>query len=257
MKNNSEIEFNREAFSSEIKNNFAYVTLKGNAFKNISNIARTQDFLPWFDKIEATKDVKGIVVVNEEGSIGEKSYAEFLSELSGEELKYNERKIIEKFKSREIRALEINMLSNLIRRITLFTKFFVVAFKDEVVTPFIGVSLAADFRVISSATKFSFLHARYGLSASGALPFFLPKYISQTKSFEFCTLGGELNSSEVHDLGLVNRVFDVNSFDEELDEFISTLASLPTSQIRNSKILYYRYIGQLEEYLNFERQYLI
>ncbi|RMD50437.1 MAG: enoyl-CoA hydratase/isomerase family protein [Ignavibacteria bacterium] len=257
MKNLVEIEFSSDSFSSKIVNNFAVVTLKGNAFINIADVTRTQDFLPWFDTIESNKELKGIVVVNEKGSMDENAYAEFLSNLTGEEIKPGERKNIEKFTSRDIRALEINMLSNLIRRISLFTKFFIVAFKDDAVTPFIGVSLAADFRVMSDSAKFSFSHAYYGLPASGALPFFLPKYVTQTTAFELCSVGGELNWKEVSELGLVNRVFPEDSFDEKLNEFTSMLGSLPSKQIRNSKILFYRNIGQLEDYLNFERQYLI
>lgn len=257
MNEKVKVEFSTDEFTGEIKNSFAYVILKGNAFKSISNIMRNQDFLPWFDKIENTKELKGVVVLNEPGSMGESAYTEFLSDLTGERIIPGRRINIEKFKCKEIRAIEINMVSNLIRRISLFTKFFVVAFRDDVVTPFIGVSLAADFRVVSEEIKFSFAHATYGLPPSGALPFFLPKYISQSKAFELSSIGGVLQSKELSDLKLVNKVFPTENFEKNLDEFIESLSVIPTGQIRSSKILYYRYIGQLEEYLNFERQYLV
>ncbi len=251
------VEFSSDEFESYISGRFAYVIIKGNAFKNISDIMRNQDFIPWFDLIEHTKELKGIVVLNEEGSMSDTAYSEFLSELSGEVIKAGETHYIEKFKSHKIRALEINMLSNLIRRINLFTKLFIVAFKDEIVSPFIGVSLAADFRLISSETKFCFSHSKYGLPASGALPYFLPKYVSNSIAFELVSKGGYLDAEEIKALGLVNRVFPTEEFKIGMEKFANELSLLPTNLIRNSKLLFYRNTAELEDYLNFERQYLI
>ncbi len=73
-------------------------------------------------------------------------------------------------------ARQYKVCSNFTRNILEFPKM-IISFTDGcVVTPFIGSLLATDVRLATKNTTFSFLHKKYGLHPTGALPFFLIAY---------------------------------------------------------------------------------
>jgi enoyl-CoA hydratase/carnithine racemase len=49
----------------------------------------------------------------------------------------------------------------------------------------------------------------------------LRRNVSEKRAFELITLGEEISSAEAHELGLVNRVFDDLTFDEEVANYCS------------------------------------
>lgn len=167
------VEFENKGLSCTVVDDIAVLKLSCNIFDHLLNIDFDTEMLAWFDLVEQSK-VKGVLSISESECYGEKNYVKFLSDASGKEINHEHPEEIKKFAKSEIRAIEINMLMNFIRKIINFNKIFVSAMQGEIVTPFFGLSLASDFRYIDSQTTFLLTHSKYSLHPSGGLPFFLP-----------------------------------------------------------------------------------
>ena len=76
------------------------------------------------------------------------------------------------------------MIDRIILRLIELKKITYIGLQGEVVTPFFGASLSFDFRFASRDMCFSLAHSQYGLHASGALPFFLPRFLQYSQAIE-------------------------------------------------------------------------
>ena len=227
-----------------------------NVFNLLSSTERNNDMLPWFDELEQKNDVKGVMVINDGDCFGPKEYTKFLSSISGIEMDETNPHLITKFTRSDIRAIEINMLVNIVRKISQFNKIFITAFRGGIVTPIFGTSLAADFRLASENTYYSLSHAKYGLHASGALPFYLPKYMSIGKASEYLINGGEISALDALNLWIVNEVYREDEFEAKSFDFARKTCDKPLNFIRSTKSLVHCYSRNLERFLENESNFL-
>lgn len=255
MKKPVNIEFEYENIKSYIVNDIAVLKIKCNAFSTISNLEEANRVLPWFDEVERHESIKGVLAFSEKSCLGEIPYEEFLSEIAGRNILGEENKKISKFEKKEIRAIEINTIINLIRKIISFKKIFITAINGEVVTPFFGLCLAADFRFGSSDMRVLLSHVDCGLHPSGALPFLLPKYLNQQLSTDYLIRGGKISAEQALKLNLVNKIFPAENFEMVCIENAVEYCNHDLSFIKLSKMLINRTLSEFEDYVKLEANY--
>lgn len=255
MKKPLQIEFESENVKCYLAGEVAVLKITCNAFGTLTNLDQANRVLPWFDMVENDPSVKAIVGMSEKDCLGETAYEEFLSEITGRSIqrdKYNE---ITRFEKSDIRAIEINMLINLIRKIYSFKKIFISAINGEIVTPFLGLSLVSDFRFASSDLKIMFSHVKYGLHPSGAIPFFLPKFINKQLAMKYMLQGGVINFEEAVKLNLVNELVDDSEFEKNSIEKAKEYIKMGMSTLKNTKSLINSNSDELENYFKIESNY--
>ena len=120
-----------------------------------------------------------------------------------------------------------------------FKKISVIALQGSIVTPFIGASLAFDFRIASLNMQFSFAHADHGVHPSGALPFFLPNYLTPSESKKYLFMGGKIDTDKALKLNLVDKVFETIEFENKCIEYMGELNRLNVDLVRSTKKLMY------------------
>ncbi|MFA7287772.1 MAG: enoyl-CoA hydratase/isomerase family protein [Melioribacteraceae bacterium] len=253
---NTKIGFELDGMIGYTEGNLGILRITKNVFNLLSSTERNSDLLPWFDELEQNNEIKGVMIINEGDCFGPKEYSKFLSSISGIEMDENIPHLITKFIRSDIRAIEINMLVNIVRKVSHFNKIFITAFRGGIVTPIFGTALAADFRLTSENSYFSLSHAKYGLHASGALPFFLPKYMSIGKATEYLINGGDISALDALNLWIVNEVFRENEFEAKCFDFARTTCDKPLNYIRSSKALIHCYNRDLERFLENESNFL-
>ena len=257
MANLKNIEFSNDEFSCVVENEIAVLTIKGNAFKSIATLQRNLDILPWFSEVEQSPDVRGVLILNEKDAMSEQAYVDFLKETVGDEFDAEHPKEISRFVKDEIRAREINILGNLIRRLVNFRKIIITGIHGDIVSPFFGLALAADFRFISSDSNFLLSHIKYRLHPSGALPFFLPLYLSQAKVIDILFRGEKISAPELKKLDLVNEVFDETDFRQQAVLKAAEICNVSLNVVHSTKKLLYGYRKDLEDYLNIESEFMM
>lgn len=251
------IEFNTNEFSCVVENDVAILTVKGNAFHNVSSVERNLDIIPWFDKIENSPDVRGILIFNEKEAFSEDAYVEFLKEIVGDDFNSENPKETPRFVKNKIRACEINILSNLIRKMLNFRKIIISGINGDIVSPFFGLALISDFRIASSNTNFVLSHIKYRLHPSGALPFFLPRYLPHSKVIDILLRGDTISAPELKTLGLINKFYDESEFIEKTKAEATEICKISFNVVQSTKKLLYGFEKDLDDYLNIESEFIM
>ena len=98
-----------------------------------------------------------------------------------------------------------------------------------------NLALAADMRIASDQASFAESFAKVGLYPDFGGTYFLPRIVGPALSAElFCT-AETLSAEDALRLGIVNRVFPADKFEEETAKIVDVLAGAPTVALRDVK----------------------
>lgn len=96
------------------------------------------------------------------------------------------------------------------------------------------LALACDVQVMSEDATISFGFRNVGLAVDAGTSYLLPRVVGTNVAKELVFTGERVEADRAQDLGLVNRVFPADEFDERTGEFVDRLASGPTVALRES-----------------------
>ncbi|CAN5621208.1 enoyl-CoA hydratase-related protein [soil metagenome] len=91
----------------------------------------------------------------------------------------------------------------------------------------LALALGCDLRVASEAATFIAAPYRIGLMPAVGLSILLPALLGLSRAFDVCTLQERIDAQTALDVGLVNRVAPVESFEQTLNDVVHKLTSLP------------------------------
>ena len=247
MKQESEGIFARGNLEFKIINNVGVLNLKNNIFEMITDLAESAEFFGLLERSKSNKDIHALMIINESGCLNTKKYSEFLNMVIDKDTQNGFNLL-----SGVARTRQIVNLNNFIRRAAEFDKLIFIALQGEVVTPFLGASLAADYRFAAEDVNFSLCHMKMGIHPAGALPYFLPKYLGQAKASEILFSGNNVNAEEALSLGLVNKVYPVQNFEQKCIAEINKIVEGNVNVLKCTKRLLKFSTKDLEEYISIE-----
>ncbi|MCP5104915.1 MAG: enoyl-CoA hydratase/isomerase family protein [bacterium] len=232
-----EFKFETNEMKAYLKEDIAVVRIKCNVFDAITDLAESGKMLSLIQLAERIPDVKAFLLINEPGCMDEESYDKFLEGILDRGIDpyapEETRGVVQKID----RVREINILNRTITHLVDFKKISVIALQGNIVTPFFGASLAADFRFAAEGMSFSLAHLKYGLHPSGALPFFLQRYLSHSKTIEILFRGEPITAEQALELQLVNLILPAENFENHCIAEIEKICHLDTRVIHATKLL--------------------
>lgn len=98
-----------------------------------------------------------------------------------------------------------------------------------------NIALACDVVVASNITSFIQAFSKIGLIPDSAGTFFLPRLIGFQKASALMMLGDKVSAEEAEKMGMIYKVFSVETFMEEAEKIASTLSQMPTQGIALTK----------------------
>ncbi len=98
-----------------------------------------------------------------------------------------------------------------------------------------NLALAADMRIASEQASFAESFARVGLYPDFGGTYFLPRIVGPALSAELFYTAETLSAEDALRLGIVNRVFPADKFEEEMQKIVDVLAGAPTVALRDVK----------------------
>lgn len=256
MKEELSLEFENNDFRCSVDGEIAIVKVKCNVFFSLTDLDISRRILYWFDLVAEEEKIKAILILNEKGCFGNTAYEVFLSSVTGKDFSSEIPHELSPGERVNIRAREVNVLNSFIMATTNYRKLVVSGLNGTIVTPFFGASLASNFRFATEDCVISLSHAKYGLHAGGALPFFLPKYIGIGSATDYVFNGGEIPAKKAVDLGLINKLIPEENFDETCIEETRQLCSSGARYLRWTKELLISYKKDLVEYLHHEEKFI-
>lgn len=244
-------EFENNELEFYVDDYVAVIRFKEKTFDSFADLDKTGRLLDLLDWIEKDPVVHGIVMVNSPEAFNEKAYESFMNRLLMRDSDDNITNIISSDK-KILRARQMNAFRNLTMKIVDFQKIFIFAMQGCIVTPIFGLSLSADFRFAAPDMCFHLAHIKYGLHPSGALPFFLPRYLTQSEVREILYLGGEIKAEKAYEKLLVNTILDNGNFEQHAVEEAKRIAKLDPTVMKMTKKLTTNFKIELERYFEME-----
>jgi 2-(1,2-epoxy-1,2-dihydrophenyl)acetyl-CoA isomerase len=99
----------------------------------------------------------------------------------------------------------------------------------------LGIALACDLRIASSAAKFGTAYAMVGFGGDFGTTWLLTHYAGPAKAKELFFLADVLDAAEAHRIGLVNRVVEPEALAAETASIASRIAAGPLTSYRYMK----------------------
>jgi enoyl-CoA hydratase/carnithine racemase len=99
------------------------------------------------------------------------------------------------------------------------------------------LAIACDLQLMSSEARIAFGFRRVGLAVDSGASYLLPRLVGDNVAKELVFTGDTVEPERAAELGLVNHVYDAETFEEEARELVERVASGPTAALRTSKRL--------------------
>ncbi|MBE0665073.1 MAG: enoyl-CoA hydratase/isomerase family protein [Candidatus Aminicenantes bacterium] len=232
MSQENGFEFEDRFLKAYFSEGIAVIRVQADSVATLTDLAESGRFLKLFHEAEVNNQVRALLLMGNPGGFADGEYEKFICK---EEAALGQPGQATHLKTQVIR--HINILNRIVTQMADFKKIFAVGLQQSVVTPFFGASLAADFRFASRDMFFSPAHCRHGLHPTGALPYFLPRYIGQGQAAEILFKGEPLDAATLLDLGLITEVLAADDFERRCIEALQPWCALPGEVILSSKLL--------------------
>jgi len=100
-----------------------------------------------------------------------------------------------------------------------------------------SLAIACDLVLATERAEISFGFRRIGLSIDSGTSYLLPRVVGEKTAMELVYTGDLIEAAEAEELGLINRVFPREEFDEQCAEIIDGIVTGPTVALKRSKQL--------------------
>jgi 2-(1,2-epoxy-1,2-dihydrophenyl)acetyl-CoA isomerase len=245
-------DFSDDDMSVEVEDAVVIFRLKSNVFNLMTDFDKKDHYLELLSVIDQTPEIKVLISIFEPDALGEIAYAQYISNLCGENVGLKDLDGNWRFKAKTPRLRQMFFHQDTIMKRITSKKIIIDCLQGSVVTPFFGETLAADFRFVTENMQFSLSHRKYGLHPSGGLSFFLPRYVGESKAIDLLLNTDTITAKEAKALGLVTRVISSEDFASECILAAKQISQISTTVLETTKCLTYRFQYELENYFNTE-----
>jgi len=105
-----------------------------------------------------------------------------------------------------------------------------------------GLATACDLVLATKSARFGYPEVKIGFVAAMVMAI-LRRNLSEKRAFELITQGFDFSSEEAEKIGLINRVYDDENFDEEVKNYVGVYEKVSHSAVVLSKKLLYQMDG--------------
>ncbi len=109
-----------------------------------------------------------------------------------------------------------------------------------------GLATACDLVLATKSARFGYPEVKIGFVAAMVMAI-LRRNLSEKRAFELVTQGFKFSSDEAEKIGLINHVFDDETFDEDVKKYVSVYETVSRSAVILSKKLLYQMDGMTFE----------
>lgn len=120
----------------------------------------------------------------------------------------------------------------------------IVACQGVVAGAAVAYPLGADIALAEPGTRFVFAHQRLGLPPDGGLTYLLPRIVGVRKASELALTAATLDSAEALRIGIVSRIVDAETLQEDARQVARRIAAAPRGAVRRARGLLRASLGR-------------
>jgi 2-(1,2-epoxy-1,2-dihydrophenyl)acetyl-CoA isomerase len=221
-------------------NDVAMLKLGKNLLSHAIDQAIENPFLDVLDHIAENDKIKVLVIMNCPEKMGGEEYIDYCRQV-----------IANEFDCRSIQRM-CNVFDQIILKIVSLNKPVVHADCGEVITLFLSMSLACDYRIIATHTIFQKPYFELEILPKGGGAFFLFKMLGYCQAKRLLMSEKDINALEALEMGIVDQVVPYNKLKETA---LLTAQDFTKRSIRSlegiKKLINYS-MKDIQDYLDFE-----
>ncbi len=218
----------------------AILKLGKNFLSNAIDLAIENPLMDIFDHIAEDEEIKVLIIMNCIEQIGSEGYIDFCRQAIEAEV---DRRSIQRM---------CNVFDQLILKIVKLDKPVIHADCGEVISLFLSMSLACDYRIIATHTIFQKTYFELGTLPKGGTAFFLCKMIGYVQAKKLLMSEKNLNAIEALEIGMVDQVVPYNKLEETAIQVASDWTKRSMRCLVGIKRLINYTMGDVQDYLDFE-----
>ncbi|MBW1806960.1 MAG: enoyl-CoA hydratase/isomerase family protein [Deltaproteobacteria bacterium] len=240
-----------------IEDGVGVIDLKDNAFEIIADLCQKDLLLQRLSLAEVRDEIRVVLLRSDPSALGEENYNQFWKNVSLAK-NSNLRSAFPYSASLEMQvAREENTLSQLITKVLTCGKLIIATVNGSVVEQFLSMALAADYRIASESTVFSFPHVKIGMPPQGAITHLLSRCIGYAETKRILLKSSPINAEMALKMNLVDEVMPDRDFDEMSMRRAQELKELDPLQVGMIKRLLEHNEKELERCFSIESKLVV
>jgi len=234
-----------EFFSAERRDEIIILRLKQNLLLRAIDLRVRDKVLDYLDRVSKTDAIKVVVIISSPETQGSEEYFDFYH-----------RVLTSKIDDKDVHRLH-NVFSQIILRIVELNKIVVHASSGRVISLFLNVSLACDYRIVAEDTVFQNPYFKLGLVPIGGGAYFLSRRLGRSKALEILLAETDITPHEAKELGFVDKVVAPENLEKTALDVARGFAQKPAPSLAGLKKLINYSLLDLKDYMALEYQELI
>ena len=218
----------------------ATLKLGNNFLSNTIDLAIKNSLFDVFDHISDNGEIKVLVIMNCHEQIGCEGYIDFCRQVFDTEF---DRKSIQRM---------CNVFDQLILKIVRLNKPIIYADCGEVISLFLSMGLACDYRIVATHTIFQKPYFELKTLPKGGSAFFLSKMLGYNKAKQLLMSEKNFNALEALEMGIVDQVIPYSELEEEAHKIARDFSKRSMRSLEGIKRLINYTMKDIQDYLEFE-----
>ena len=229
-------------FSAKRLEDVVIINFKENLLFHITDLSSRDQMLHYLDRISETDSIKVVAIISSKEKKGSEEYFDFYHQVLASPLDLN-----------SVCRLQ-NVFAQFILRIIDLNKIVIHADRGRVISLFLNLSLACDYRIVADTTLYQNPSLKLGLVPVGGGAFFLSRRLGRSKALEILMSENDINAQEALRLGIVDKVVARDKLEEAALGSARRFAQKPARSLAGVKKLINYTIKDLNEYMAFEQK---
>lgn len=231
-------------FKARREDNIIVVNMKNNLLQKTTDLNAKEILFDYLRDVSEDEKIKVIVIVGAKDKVGREEYIRFYQEV-----------IQARINPENLERL-YNAVNQFIKRMACINKMVIHADSGKVISLFMNISLACDFRIIGDDTRFQNTYHEIGLMPKGGGAFFLPRIAGFGKASEIMLRYDDITAEQALNYGIVNRIVPSTRLEEEALAIAQKMSAIPLQTLAGIKKLLNYSIDELDRCLEMENHEL-
>lgn len=234
-----------EFFTAEKLDDIIVLRLKENLLFPATDLSERDKVIDYLDEISIMNSIKIVLIVNSPEVKGSEEYFDFYR-----------RALSSRSYENDVHKLH-NVFAQIILRIVELNKIVVHANRGKVISLFLNLSLACDYRIVADSTVFQNPYYKLGLIPIGGGAFFLSRRLGRSKALDILLSNKDITADEALDLCIVDRVVPQEELENAALDTARRFAQIPAKSLAGLKKLINHSMMDLKDYLAIEYKEMI
>ena len=245
MKKMSNFEVDYDFFSGRREEDIVLISFNENLLQRTTHLDAKGLLFDYLELVSKSDAIRGVLIIGSPKKRGREEYIRFYRQV-----------VQPQFDMRGL-ARVYNAVNQFVLKMVNFSKIVVHADSGKVISFYMNISLACDYRIIADNTVFQNPYLDLGLVPKGGGAFFLSRLLGFSKAWEVLLSDEDISAEEALELGIVDKVVPAVELNEAALKIAKDFARKPVGSVAGIKRLLSRCLKELEDCLECENQVLL